>query len=62
MKAKRIVISQTDVRDAILRFQERGGLIKILPPQPDPIRNLVGAKWAAYETVIDDFQTIVAVE
>ena len=62
MKAKRIEISHTDVRDAILRFQERGGLIKKLPALPDPIRNLVGAKWAIYETVLVDFQTIAAGE
>lgn len=62
MSAKRTEISHADVRDAIRRFHERGGLIKQLPAQPDPIRNLVGAKWAAYETVIDDFQTIAAGE
>ena len=62
MSAKRTKISQADMRDAIRRFQERGGLINKLPAQPDPIRNLVGAKWAAYETVMVDFQTIAAGE
>ena len=62
MSAKRTVISQADVREAIRHFQESGGLIKKLPALPDPIRNLVGAKWAAYETVIDNFQTVVANE
>lgn len=62
MNAKRTEISHADVRDAIRRFQERGGLIKKLPAQPNPARNLVGAKWAIYETVLVDFQTIAAGE
>ena len=58
MSGKRFEISETELRDAILHFKARGGLIKKLPEQPNPVRNLVGAKWAIYETVSDDFQTV----
>ena len=62
MNAKRTEISHAAVRDAIRRFQERGGLVKKLPAQPNPAPNLVGAKWAISEPVLVEFQTIAAGE
>ncbi len=62
MAAKKLQIEEADIQEAIRRFQARGGLIKKLPDQPDPVRNLVGAKWGIYEPVFDRFQTITPTE
>ncbi len=62
MAAKKLQIQEADLQEAIRRFQARGGLIQKLPDQPDPVRNLVGAKWGIYEPVFDRFQTIASTE
>ncbi len=62
MAAKKLQIQEADLQEAIRRFQARGGLIQKLPDQPDPVRNLVGAKWGIYEPVFDRFHTIASTE
>ena len=47
-------VSHEEVAQAIHRFQERGGLIKELPPQRDGMRRYVGGHLSSpYETVIE---------
>ena len=56
MARKAIQITESDLKDAIRRFQAAGGLINKLPDQPEPMRNLVGARWGMYEPVMEGMQ------
>ncbi len=42
-------ITEEEVKEAIKRFEENGGLIRQLPEEPTPRLNLVGKKYAVYE-------------
>ena len=44
-------ISHEEVQRAIEKFSAQGGLIKHLPDQVAPSRNLVGSKWAEFEII-----------
>jgi len=42
------------VTHAILAFQKRGGLIELLPPEPDIQRKMVRNRWGSmYEVIFD---------
>ena len=47
------IISEDQIRLALKNFAERGGLIRTLPPQVEPDRNLVGSQHAVYEILIE---------
>ena len=51
MKSKKVVITRAEWDDAVQKFLKKGGLIKRLPPQVHPQRQLVGANWAMFETM-----------
>jgi hypothetical protein len=53
MKRNKAVISEQEVQEALNKFKERGGLIKKLPDEVIPTHNLVGSRWAVYETIQD---------
>lgn len=44
-------ISEQEIRNALQKFQEQGGLIKKLPEQVVLPSTLVGTRWAMYEGV-----------
>jgi len=44
-------ISHEDLRNAIEAFRARGGLIRQLPAEIAPPRNLVGARYAEFEPI-----------
>lgn len=46
-------VTEAEVQQALQKFQAHGGLIKKLPDEVVPAHNLVGAKWAVYETIQD---------
>lgn len=47
-------VSHEEIAQAIRRFQQRGGLIKELPPQRDGMRHYVGGHVSSpYESVIE---------
>ncbi len=52
MKTNRKEITQEELQRAIRAFQERGGLIRRLPDEIVPPAILVGARWGAYEEVL----------
>ena len=52
MKTSRKVITREELQRAIRGFQERGGLIRRLPDEFVPPATLVGARWGAYEEVL----------
>jgi len=52
MEEKKIKITREFVREAIKRFQERGGIIKLLPPQEAVRRVCVGSRFAQFEDVL----------
>lgn len=56
MSKKQKTITEEEIRGAIRAFQRAGGLIKVLPDEDTPPRNLVGAKYAAYEPVVEHLQ------
>jgi hypothetical protein len=52
MKRKAVkAISHEALTRAIESFKSRGGLIKTLPAEIEPTRNLVGARYAEFETI-----------
>jgi hypothetical protein len=51
MKNNKPVITEAEIQQALQKFQKRGGLIKKLPDEVVPTHNMVGARWAVYETV-----------
>ena len=53
MKNNKAVISEQEIQEALKKFKERGGLIKKLPDEVVPAHNLVGNRWAVYETIQD---------
>ena len=55
MSKKQKTITEEEIRGAIRAFQRAGGLIKVLPDEDTPPRNLIGTKYAAYEPVVEDF-------
>lgn len=47
-------LSHEQVTHAILAFQKRGGLIELLPPEPDIQRKMVRNRWGSmYEVIFD---------
>lgn len=47
-------LSREQVTNAILAFQNRGGLIEKLPPEPENRRKMVGNRWGSmYEVIFD---------
>ena len=56
MSKKQKTITEEEIRGAIRAFQRAGGLIKVLPDEDTPPRNLVGAKYAVYEPVVENLQ------
>ena len=48
---KKSEISQEEIQKALKKFQNQGGLISKLPDQIAPRSNMVGGRWAMYETV-----------
>ncbi len=56
MKRNTNTITHDQVKEALKRFQQDGGLLKRLPDQVTPVRQLVGGKWASLESLIDTFQ------
>jgi hypothetical protein len=52
MKDKKL-ITENDVLKALEAFKARGGLIKKLPDEIVPRHSLVGAKFGAYENVLE---------
>ncbi|MBI4083131.1 MAG: hypothetical protein HY423_11030 [Candidatus Lambdaproteobacteria bacterium] len=52
MKDKKL-ITEDDVLKALEAFKARGGLIKKLPDEIVPRHALVGAKFGAYENVLE---------
>ncbi len=52
MKTSRREITSEELQRAIRNFQERGGLIRRLPDEIVPPATLVGARWGAYEEVL----------
>jgi len=53
MKSKKAAISEVEIQQALSNFKARGGLIKKLPDEIVPSHNLVGSKWAMFETIQD---------
>lgn len=53
MKSQKAVITEAQVQQALEKFKKQGGLIRKLPDEVVPPHNLVGAKWAMYETIQD---------
>ncbi len=51
MKSKNVVITRTELDEAVKKFLKNGGLFKRLPPQVNPYRHMVGANWAMFETM-----------
>ncbi len=51
MKNNKATITEHEIQAALERFKSRGGLIRKLPDEIVPAHNLVGAKFAMYETV-----------
>ena len=56
MKRTTEVISHEQVQEALKQFHAKGGLLKRLPDQITPVRQLVGGKWASLESLIDTIQ------
>ena len=56
MGKKQKTITEEEIRRAIRACQRAGGLIKVLPDEDTPARNLAGAKYAAYEPVVENPQ------
>lgn len=53
MKAKKTMLSHTDVAKAIQKFKKEGGLIKRLPDQVVPKGVMVGGKFSMFESVFE---------
>ena len=53
MKSNKATITELEIQQALKKFKEHGGLIKKLPAEIVPAHNLVGSKWAMYETIQD---------
>ena len=58
MSKKQKAITEEDIRRAIRAFHRTGGLIKVLPDEETPPRNLVGAQYGVYEPVMEHFQVV----
>jgi hypothetical protein len=56
MKRNTEVITHDQVQEALKRFSAKGGLLKRLPDQVTPVRQLVGGRWASLESLIDTIQ------
>ncbi len=50
--------TQNEIEAALLRFRQRGGLVRKLPDERSPRYNLVGARHGAYEDPRETFQTL----
>ena len=48
------VVTEQEVQQALQKFKKQGGLIKKLPDEIVPAHNLVGSRWAMYETIQDN--------
>ena len=53
MKDSKKIITEDQIRRALEKFKNRGGLIRTLPPQVAPDQRLVGARHAAFENLFD---------
>ncbi len=53
MKKREAQITEQELQQAIHAFLDEGGLIAQLPEEVEPLRLLVGAKYATYENPLD---------
>ena len=49
MKKQKKVITSKEIRQALQRFYERGGLVTRLPDQVAPTNTMVGTRWGTFE-------------
>jgi hypothetical protein len=52
-KGNKAIITEQEIQAALAKFTAHGGLIKKLPPEVVPAHNLVGGRFAVYETIQD---------
>ena len=53
MKHSRKNITEDQIHQALKNFEKQGRLIRRLPPQEEPPRMLVGARYAAFESLFE---------
>lgn len=46
-------IQEAEIQEALRKFQERGGLIRILTSEKTPLLNLVGRKYGQFENLFE---------